>query len=222
MAEAEKDKQKKSEESQTGKPKDDKTKEADAAKGEKSEGKFKIFLDSLTARERTIAMGAVFVISAVIIDSIVVRPIMRNLDRLNLRITEAETIIPKRLMILRHGNKIKRDNQKLHPYMTDSGMSREEEIAQLLRDIERVSNESGLFISNINPVQVAEDRDGRYTLLVDIEGKGMIEHIRSYISLLEISNPAIRVGSFSLRAKKKGSEELSYAMTIIKLGVTSS
>ena len=187
MAEEEKDKQKKPEEGQAGKPKDDKDKAKDAAKEVKSEGKLKLFMSSLTNRERAIVMGAVFVISAVIIDSIVVRPIMRNLDRLKSRITEAETIIPKRLMILRHGNKIKRDNEKLNPYMTDAGMSREEEIAQLLRDIERVSNESGLFISNINPVQVAEDRDGRYTLLVDIEGKGMIEPIRSYVSLLEDS-----------------------------------
>lgn len=183
-----------------------------------SGNKLKLLLSSLSPREKTIATITGLFLMFLMIDMIVTRPLNNHLKSLSEQIQEKKAIIPRRLMILRHQDKIKNEQIKFSSYFTSTALSQEEEIAQLLSDIEKVSNESGLFVSNINPVRV-EDKGSFYELAVDIDGQGDLEHAMRFVRILEKSNPTVRVATFDFRTKKKDSDEIKYMFTIVKLGL---
>lgn len=170
-------------------------------------------------RERAFIQVTGLVIALVMVDIIVVRPVTNYLTRLDEMIDIEEKVIPKRLMILKYKDKIGREYRSWKPLMSDPAITQEEEIAQLLRDVERVSKDSGLFVSNINPVKTTTISDSVYELSLDIEGKGNIDAVRKFIKKLENDNAAIRIDAFNLKPQGKESDELKYSFTIIKIGV---
>ena len=194
---------------------------AEAPKAEKKKGgnKLKAFFDGRSPREKMFLQATGLVIALVMVDVIVVRPVTNYLSRLDEMIDIEEKVIPKRLMILKYKDKSAREYRSWKPLMSDPAITQEEEIARLLREVERVSKESGLFVSNINPVKTTEKSDAMYELSLDIEGKGNIDAIRKFLKKIENDNPSIRIDAFNLKPQGKESEELKYAFTIIKIGV---
>ena len=196
--------------------------EAAAAPGKKAGKKgpsLKAFMAGRTPREKMFLQATGLIIALVMIDIIVVRPVTSYLSRVDEMIQIEEKVIPKRLMILKYKEKIAREYRSWKPLMSDPAITQEEEIARLLREIERVSKGSGLFVSNINPVKSEEKSEGIYELSVDIEGKGNIDAIRKFLMTIENDNPSMRIDAFNLKPQGKESEDLKYSFTIIKFGV---
>ncbi len=196
---------------------------ADAPKADKAAkpkgGKLKAFMAGRTPRERIFLQATGLVIALVVVDLIVVRPVTSYLSRVDEMISIEEKVIPKRLMILKYKDKIVREYRSWKPLMSDPLITQEEEIAKLLREVERVSKESGLFVSNINPVKTTEKTSSIYELSVDIEGKGNIDAVRKFLRKIENDNAAIRIDAYTLKPQGKESDELKFSLTIIKIGV---
>ena len=192
---------------------------ADAKKAKKGGNPLKAFMAGRTPAEKAKMKWTGLVIAIVIVDAIVVRPVSAHLSRLDEAIKVQEQVIPKRLLILRHKDKIIRDYHSWKAFMTDPAITQEEEIARFLREIERVSKEANLFISNINPVKVENKSDTVYDLSVDIEGKGAMDQLRRFMKILESANAAMRIGTFNFKPQSKESEDIKYSFTLIKIGV---
>lgn len=182
-------------------------------------GKKSFLKKPLTSRERVILQVAVLAILVVVIDFAVIHPIGGYLDRLNEKIKLQEQMLPKRLMILKHKNKIVQEYKSIESLVVDPKITQEQEIAKFLREIERVSKGVGLFVSNINPVKVGKDSEVVYHLSVDIDGKGGLKEIRRFIRMIETENPSMRVESFSLKPQSKDSDELKYQLSISKMSI---
>ncbi len=198
----------------------DKDKGKGGSKDAKAQGsKLKQFIQALNPRERTVIQVTLFVVAMLFLDIIIVHPMTSYLKKLDEEIKTQETIVPKRLLILKHKDRIMKEYKLGEKLMTDPNMTQEEEIAKLLSEIERVSKEVSLFIFNINPVKTNKKSDSVYELAVDIEGKGGLTEIRRFIRKIEGDNPAIRVGGYSLKPQSKESDELKYMLTVIKIGV---
>ncbi len=139
------------------------------------------FIAGLSQREKAIGIAAVGILLFFALDWVMFRPLSRHLDGLSATIQEKEGMIPKRLTVLSRKDEIEQAHQANAAYLTDAKLSREEEIAAYLGEIERVSQRVGLFISNINPVQT-EEAGAAYHLKVDVEGAGSIANIKKFVS----------------------------------------
>lgn len=176
------------------------------------------FLASRTPRELIILKITGFVLLIVLMDFLMIQPTYRYLKKVNEQIDLEEKMIPNRLKILQHRERIFAEYRRLHPYMTDKTLAQEEETARLLREIERVSKEASLFVSNINPVKVDAKSDTIYQLSLDIEGKGGITQIRQFMRSLESQNPPIRISGFNFKPQSKDSDDLKFSFSIVKIG----
>lgn len=176
------------------------------------------FFSKLSPREKAIAGAAGFILLFLILDWVMFKPIGKHLDALTAATREKENLIPKKLSVLSRKEEIEKSYKAVSGYLTDSKMSREEEIAAYLGEIESVSQKIGLFISNINPVQT-EEAGLAYHLKVDVEGAGSIANIKKFMSSLEETNPSIRVAGFSLRGQGANTDELRFRFSIEKLGL---
>lgn len=194
---------------------DAKDKKGGKEKKEKGPG----FFAARTPRELSFIKVVGFFLVLVLLDFIVIQPTSNYLKGINEDITLEEKMIPNRLKILGYKDRVLSEYRELKPYRTDPALGQEEEIARLLREIERVSKEASLFVSNINPVKVDKKSDIYYELSLDIEGKGGINQIRQFMHSLEALNPSIRINGFNLKPQSKDSDDLKYSFSIIKLGV---
>jgi type II secretory pathway component PulM len=176
------------------------------------------FIAGLSPREKAIGLAAAGILLFFVLDWIMFRPLSRHLDGLSAKIQEKESMIPKRLTVLSRKDEIEQAHQANAAWLTDAKLSREEEIAAYLGEIERVSQRVGLFISNINPVQT-EEAGAAYHLKVDVEGAGSIANIKKFVSSLEEANPSARVSAVSLRGQGAGNDELRFRFTVVKLGL---
>lgn len=208
---------------QSGEETPQETAPAADAKGKKAKGKqgnkLKAIYAGLSPRGKTLAQIAGLVIAAVMVDMIVVRPMNNYLSRIDDLIAVEEQVIPKRLQILKFKDRILAQYRSAKPFLSDPTLSQEEEIARLLREVERVSKSSGLFVSNINPVKTTQQSESLYELSVDIEGKGGIDQVRKFMKEIEVENPPIRIDGFNFKPQGKDSDDVKFMFTIVKLGV---
>lgn len=192
---------------------------ASEAAGKKAKGKAKAAKKGFSEREKFVMKITGLVIAVMMIDLMVIRPVSNFLKRLDEMIATEESVIPKQLAILRHKERILADYESISQFVTDPDVPQEEETARFLREIEQVSKASNLFVTNINTVKVTPKTDTIFELSVDIDGKGGIEDIRSFMAALILDNPAIRIGGFSLKPQGKAADELKFQFSIIKIGV---
>ena len=188
---------------------------ADAKKG----GKRKLAALILQPREQLFFRIFILMFTMLIVDIVMVHPVTNYFNRLDESIQTQEQLIPKRLMILKHKNAIVGEYRSLKPFFVDPALSQEEETAQFLREVERVSKEVSFFVSNINPVKITKISDSVYQLSLDVEGKGGPREIPNFIRTIENANPPIHVSAFNIKPQNKEAEELKVVFTIIKMGV---
>lgn len=193
---------------------------ADTAAGKKGKGKGKGGAKKgFNEREKFVMKITGLIIAVMLIDLMVIRPVSNFLERLDEMIATEESVIPKQLAILRHKERILADHDSISQFVTDPDVPQEEETARFLREIEQVSKANNLFVTNINTVKVTPKTDTIFELSVDIDGKGGIEDIRSFMAALILDNPAIRIGGYSLKPQGKAADELKFQFSIIKIGV---
>lgn len=193
---------------------------ADTAAGKKGKGKGKgAAKKGFSEREKFVMKITGLIIAVMLIDLMVIRPVSNFLERLDEMIATEESVIPKQLAILRHKERILADHDSISQFVTDPDVPQEEETARFLREIEQVSKANNLFVTNINTVKVTPKTDTIFELSVDIDGKGGIEDIRSFMAALILDNPAIRIGGYSLKPQGKAADELKFQFSIIKIGV---
>ena len=195
-------------------------KAADAADPKKDAGKpKKAGIPVLQPREKTILYVFLFMLSLLMIDVAMIHPIGNYLQKLDETIKTKEEIIPKRLLILKHKTRILSEYRGAKAFFVTTSISQEEETAQFLREIEKVSKEVGFSVSNINPVKVNKKSESVYDLSLDVEGRGGLKEVRNFMRAVERSNPSICVAAFTLKPQSKDSDELKVLFSIVKLGV---
>lgn len=176
------------------------------------------FIAGLSPREKAIGTAVLALLVILALNWLVFRPLAGHLNKLSATIQEKENLIPQKLTVLSRKDAIESAYAANAAYLTDQKVSQEEEIAAYLGEIERVSQRVGLFISNINPVQI-EEAGAAYHLKVDVEGASSIANIKQFISTLEDANPAVRVSALNLRSQGPNTEELRFRFSVVKLGL---
>ena len=195
--------------------------EAPAAnKDDKKQGaKPKIGVPVLQGREIFFFRAFLLLFTLLIVDLIIVHPVGNYIKHLDESIQLKEQVIPKRLLILKHKNRILGEYRALEPFFVKSSLTQEEETAQFLRELERVSKEAHFFISNINPVKINKKSDVVYELSLDVEGKGGLKESTAFMRMIESSNASMRISAFNLKPQGREADELKALISIVKLGV---
>ena len=197
----------------------DAPKAQDTPDAKKEGAKPKLSALILQPREQFFLKIFIFSFTLLVVDVVMVHPVTNYLKHLDESIKTQEEVIPKRLMILKHKDSILNEYRALKSFFVDPSLSQEEETAQFLRQVERVSKEVNFFVSNINPVKVTKISESVYQLSLDVEGKGGPKEIQNFIRTIEGTDPSIHVSAFNLKPQSKEADELKAVFSIIKMGV---
>jgi len=169
----------------------------------------------LSPRERAIAFatGGLFLLA--VSYRFIMEPIARNYGSFDDQIRAKESSIVKQKSLLAAYEGLLKEHARIAP-QAKTGQSEEEERAQVLSDIERISEASACFIANIKP---RESRQmGSYSeIMFEVIAEGSMAELSRFFYELETSNNLIRIKHFTIASQALPGSRLKCSLIIGKV-----
>lgn len=168
----------------------------------------------LPKKEKIILYLAVFFISLVILDRLIISPVfskMKSLDK-ETQIKEAE--IKKNLRILAQKERILSENVKYGSFL-NSFESSEDQAASSLKEIEDYADKASVYLIDMKPASV-KDAGALKKYLINLNCEAQMEQLTSFMYNIENSKELLTIEKCQISPKAKGSSVARCSMTISK------
>lgn len=163
-------------------------------------------------REKTIFYATAAILSILILDQLVIRPILGTFHSLNQEVRDLESSIKKSVRLLAQKDRMMNE-VKLYSAYSVQAKSAEEEIAILLKHIEELANQSSVNLLYVKPAQAkADEQVAKY--FVNLEAEGQMEQILNFFYEIENSKLLLRTEKYAMQPTAKGSSVVKVAATI--------
>ena len=169
----------------------------------------------LSKREKMILYVTSFVISALVLDRFVVRPIVKTLHSLNQEARDLQTNIKKSVRLLAQKDRMMSEAKQYAAYSTES-KSPEEETVALLKHVEELANHSSVNLLYAKPggSQQAPEQIAKH--YVNLELEGQMEQLINFFYEIENSKMLLRIEKYTLQPTAKGSSVVKCTATVSK------
>jgi Tfp pilus assembly protein PilO len=172
----------------------------------------------LSKRERNIVYIGVFLIALFILDRVIIYPVYSKIRSLNDELKEKELSITRDLRIASQKEKIIHETVKYASFLS-SPKSEEEATTSLLKAIEGLANESSLYIIDMKPAGLKEDKSNIKKYLVSLSCEGQMEQVMKFMYDVENSNELLAIEKYQINPKTRESSVVQISMTISKIFV---
>ena len=171
----------------------------------------------LTKREKQIFYVCVSLVSVLILQGIVFKPLADKLSDLNHEIQLKETKLIKGLRAEKQRDLILKVYKGYEGYLKVKG-SDEEIVSELLREIERLARESAVSISDIKP-QSTNKRSMYKEYTIEVRSEATLKDIITFLYRLNNSVLLLRVEKLVLTLKEENSDTLKVNMLLSGIAV---
>lgn len=174
------------------------------------------FLSRLSKREKNIVYFSALLLLLLILDRIIIYPIYSKIKSLNNEIKAKELSISKNLRIVTQKQRILHETIQYASFLSNPE-SEEEGMTSLLKVIANIANKNSLYIIDMKPAGLKEDKNNIKRYLVNLSCEGQMEQIMDFMYNLENSNELLAVEKYQLNPKSKESSIAQCSMTISKI-----
>lgn len=157
----------------------------------------------LTKREKIILFLTLGVITFFLIFNFIFEPVIEKFSILNQEIVKTKIKLERYLRLLSEKEKIETSFGKIASSAKIEG-SEEEILATILTEIENLSQQAGLHITDVRPQGVSKDRGAYKELNIELKQEGTIEGFLRFIYDLEKSPHLLRIKKLQLNSKARG------------------
>lgn len=172
------------------------------------------FFGKLSRREKLLFYGAVFTITFLVSDRLIIRPISRTLQSLHTELQALEVNIKTSVRLLAQKDRITEEINHYASY-TVQAKTPEEETSSLLKYIEELAHESDLNLLYVKPA--ASKTEGRIKkYYVTLECQGLIGQVIVFFHSVETAPKPLRIEKYTIQPAAKGSSTLKFVATISK------
>lgn len=173
----------------------------------------------LSKREKYLFYSVIILTFLFSMERLVFHPLAAKLTLLNQEILDQEVKLKKALMLQGRREKILNEYEDYKGYLKIEASSREEVVARLLKEIERMARESKVSLVDIKP-QAQPKKVGDYKKYgIEIESEAPMEQIVDFLYRLQNCGLLLRVEKLSLNPKDKPAESLKADMVITGIAV---
>jgi len=174
------------------------------------------FLSKLNKREKTILYAAAFVVLLTLLDRMLIYPVYSKIKMLSLSIKEKESGIVKDMRVISQKDRILSEAAKYVPFVS-SADSEEENLTALLKEVESMADKNSLYIIDMKPAGVKEEKDKTKKYTVNFSCEGQMDQIMAFMYSVENSNSLLTVERYQISPKSKESTVAQCSMTISKV-----
>jgi len=176
------------------------------------------FLGNLSKREKKFFYAALFAISVIFIDRLIISPVIMRIDTLNKEIYQKQSAINKYLLILAQKEKIKQWTNKLSVFL-DNLNKPSDDITSVLKEIEKLANKSAVYLVDMKPGGVHQQ--GAFKkYVVNLNCEAQMQQLVEFMYNIESSYHLLTIEKYEITPKSKESGVASCAMTVVKISAS--
>ena len=168
----------------------------------------------LSKKEKLILNIAVFLISLVIFDRLLISPTFSKIRSLNEEITQEKAKIRKNLHILAQKDTITAESNKFNSFF-ETAKPEDEEMTSILKEVEQVANKNSVYLIDLKPGGLKGSGPAK-KYLINLTLEAQMEQIVDFMFDIESSNRLLAVEKYQLEPKSRESSVARCAMVISK------
>lgn len=172
------------------------------------------FVGRLSKREKIVFYAAMSFASLALSDRLMVVPVYSRIQSLNEEIREKEASIKKNLHILAQKDRISSEITRYGSFLSGAGV--EEEATSLLKEIEVLANDAGVYLVDMKPAGLMSGGDSRKYLIV-LNCESQMEQLSDFMYNVESSNSLLTIEKYQISPKSKESSVIRCNMSIVKM-----
>ena len=174
------------------------------------------FLSRLSKRERTIFYVTVLTILLFLLVNFVVYPVYSKINSQNREIKDKEAQIRISLRIVSQKDKILGEGKYFQSFLRKP-KTEEEGMIALLKVVENTANKSSLYVVDMKPGGIKEDKDKTKRYMVTLAGEGQMDQIVDFIFNIESAEELLVVDKYQISPKSRESSIAECSITVSKL-----
>lgn len=174
-----------------------------------------MIFSNLTKRERTIAIITIVSVVAFLFYTQVIERIAKKWIYLDKEIVSKSIKLKKDFKLLSKKNVLE-EEYKNYLSSIKSGLSEEEEAANVLTDIENLAKKNSLFIINIKPSPTLDTLSYK-EIIFEISAESSVDELVKFIYDLQSLKKLMKVKKLSLSAKTSESSSIKSTLYLTKI-----
>lgn len=164
----------------------------------------KNIISRFSKREKVVFFAAIIFVSFSFVDRVILSPILKKMKVYSQDIKATEYDMLKNSKILQQRSRIEEEEKKYAQYSI-SAQTDEEEIATLLREIERLATRSAIYLNDLKPSGIQEEGMVK-KFRVNVSCEGDMEKIILFMHFIEASNVIMQITAFDMGPKSTQSK----------------
>ena len=160
-------------------------------------------LTRMSKREKTVFTVTVLCVSVALVDRAMIAPIASRIRLLDEKIAAQTELVKKNVRIVAEKDRVKATAKEFSVYSRKAA-TQEEEVAFLLGEVETLARKNSLYIVDMKPLGMQEDKGSR-KYSVDLNCEAQMDQLVSFMHDVENSQKLFVVESFNITSKSKDS-----------------
>ncbi|MFH1640545.1 MAG: hypothetical protein ABIA66_01140 [Candidatus Omnitrophota bacterium] len=171
----------------------------------------------MNKRGKRIFYIAVFFVSALFLERLIIYPIYYRIKTFNKEIRDSEAEIKKNLHIVSQKDKISKEKDTYASFLIKA-KSEEEEVTSILKEIEELANKASIYLEDMKPGGTkAVDSNIKYMLNLNCEAK--MEQLIEFMYSIENSNKLFSIEKYEITPKSRDTSIAKCSMSISKISI---
>ncbi|MFH0827383.1 MAG: type 4a pilus biogenesis protein PilO [Candidatus Omnitrophota bacterium] len=147
---------------------------------------------------------------------LIILPVYSKIRSLNEAIRKKEAAIIRDLNVLDRKDEILSESKKYATFLKEA-LSDEEETTLLLKEIENIASKGSLYIVEMKPSGIKEERNKLKKFVVNLTCEGQMEQVMGFMHNIENAATLLNIDKFQLSPKSKDSSIAQCTMTVSKV-----
>jgi Tfp pilus assembly protein PilO len=173
------------------------------------------FLDKISRKEKIGLAVALSIVAIAFVDRVVVSPIQMKIKEMDQEILFKEKALGRDLRNLNRKEMITREYETFDPYLKKSN-SKEEEMAKVLGEIERLARESQVRLVKIKP-RGTQDKEFYEEYNIELEAEAAMGPLVDFLYRLNTSAQLLRAKKLRINPKDKESDVMKATVLVTRV-----
>ncbi len=169
----------------------------------------------LKKQQYVLVYGAAGLVALLVIFKAIIGPLYERLATVRKQVVLQESKLKRGLMLIENREMINSEYNKYASYFSIQDYSNEEAVAGFLKQLEKISRDSGFLILDIKPQKEAETDATTKQFQINIKAEANIKTLVSFLYGLYTSPLLFSVEKMVLVPKSEGSSDLSVNLTLM-------
>lgn len=172
--------------------------------------------NSFTKKEKLLLYATLFIIAATLLDRLIILPVYSKIKSLNTQIRDREVSIANNLHILAQQDRIEQEIKNYSSFLHSSATD-EENMTSVLKRVEELANKSSLYIVDMKPGGIKENKDKTKKYTVTLSCEGQMEQVMMFLFNIESAGELLMIEKYQVNPKTRDSSVAQCVISIAKV-----